>query len=257
MKVGVALAHPPPGASSAGWNDIAALAVEAESLGLAAVWLDDGAPVAGATDGFDALAALAALSRTTRRVRLGVAGPLVAGRPPGIVAKALSTIDVLSGGRLLIALSAGPGIAESLAILRGAFTGEVFDFAGDLYTVNGLRCQPRPHQRPGPPLWVQGIDESTVEVAATGGDGWLATPENLEEFIGVSRHLDERCAELGRDPITVARAATVGMAALAGDPAEALAGWRSAGASHLVVGLQALPFGETRTVLRLLASAIR
>lgn len=202
------------------WDVAVGWARRAEWLGLASVWLVDRNPseqAAGGEAGLEPLTALAALARVTPRLRLG--GLLgVSRRPPAVAAKALATTDLLSGGRLVVAMtkgseepassSVGPeGLGEAVQILHGAFGGGPFTFEGRHYRVEALRCRPRPRQRPHPPVWVVGGRE-VLDVAAGHGDGWAhdAWSGTVEAYRRLGAALDRACERLGRDPASLPRA---------------------------------------------------
>ena len=241
MDVGVALPHydhSVPGERPLRWETVLRWAAAAEEAGVASVWLSDHLFVSLArwgvapgdgdeVEGYEALTTLAALAATTGRVRLGTLVMCPHLRPPGVLAKALATVDVMSGGRLTVGLGAGwfepeyaaaglpfppPGarvglLAETLEVLRLAFAGEAFSYDGRHLHLDGMVCRPRPVQQPSPPLWVGGRGDGLLGVAARGADGWNAggwtgTVEGYRERAGV---LDRACEEAGRDPASVAR----------------------------------------------------
>ena len=247
MDVGLALPQYDfsiPGESPLRWTTLVGWAERAEALGFGSVWLSDhlfldssryGAP--GGDHGcFNPLVALAAIARRTDTVRLGtltMCGPL---RPATVLAKALATLDVVSGGRLTVGLGAGwyepemraaglalepPGVrlahlAESVQVVRGMFGGGPFSFDGRYEKADKARCQPRPAQRPSPPIWVGGKGDRLIELAGRHADGWntawISTPEQWATRAAL---LDAACEKAGRDPATVAR--SVGLYALAGE----------------------------------------
>lgn len=99
------------------------------------------------------LAGLAVLSALARRLdlRVGAVVP-VGGAPPAVVAKHLTSLDVVAEGRLDVAVEAGPGAGDVLAVLAGLAGGEPFGLEGP-FPVAGARCLPPAVQRPGFPLW--------------------------------------------------------------------------------------------------------
>jgi probable F420-dependent oxidoreductase len=213
-------------------------------LGFDSVWVADhlfldlgrhGAPP-GIFGSYDPLVVLAALARITRRVRLGTLVLCTPLRPVTVLAKALATLDVVSGGRLVAGLGAGwyepelraAGLAlepaaarlahleEACEVLRGMFGGGPYTFAGAHVRAVDARCRPRPVQRPHPPIWVGGRGDRLLGVVAGQADGWNAawrwTPESYRERLRV---LDAACADRDRDPATVTR--SLGLYTLVGD----------------------------------------
>lgn len=247
MDVGLALPQydfSVPGESPLAWETLAGWAERAEALGFGSVWLSDhlfldisryGAPPAR-HGCFDPISALGALARRTSRVRLGtltMCGPL---RPATVLAKAMATVDVLSGGRLTLGLGAGwyedemieagmgldrPGprlarLAEAVEVVRGMFAGGPFTFEGRYERADGARCLPRPVQRPGPPVWVGGKGDRLIDLAARHADGWnTAWIWSHDDWSRRAALLDARCEAAGRDPASVTR--SVGLYALAGE----------------------------------------
>jgi probable F420-dependent oxidoreductase len=124
--------------------------------------------------------------------RLGLV-PLVLNndlRHPALLAQELASLDVISGGRVVVGIGAGwnepeyrrlgiefdrPGVriermSEAIAILRGAFAEGPFSFAGKHYTIEGLDGQPKPVQRPHPPFLVGGTREKVLRAATREAD---------------------------------------------------------------------------------------
>ncbi|MGH9189727.1 MAG: LLM class flavin-dependent oxidoreductase [Acidimicrobiales bacterium] len=233
-----------PGEDPLRWDTVVGTARRAEDLGFASVWLSDhlfldlekygGAPRQYAC--LDPLVALAALARATRTVRLGTLTLCPPLRPATVLAKALATLDVVSGGRLTVGIGAGwyrpemegagvayerpaarlAQLAEAVQVLRGMFGGGPCSFTGVYESAVGARCLPRPLQRPHPPIWIGGKGDRLLDIVAKHADGWNTawawTPEAYEERLGVLRRA---CERIGRDPASVTL--SVGLYALVGD----------------------------------------
>lgn len=233
-----------PGESPLRWETLVGWAERAEALGFDSVWLSDhlfldiaryGAPpeLHGC---FEPLVAFAAIARRTTTVRLGTLTLCTPLRPATVLAKALATLDVVSGGRVTVGLGAGwyeaelvaaglelerPGVrlarlAESIQVVRGMFGGGPFSFDGLYERADAARCLPRPVQRPAPPVWVGGKGDRLIELAGRHADGWntawIWTPE---DWAARAALLDSACERAGRDPASVTR--SVGLYALAGE----------------------------------------
>ncbi|MGW2420431.1 LLM class flavin-dependent oxidoreductase [Streptomyces sp. NPDC001709] len=230
-----------------GYDEILRVWEEADDLpDLADAWLwDHLMPIAGPKDGtvLEGWTLLAALAARTRRLRLGLLVTSNRIRPPAVLGKIATTVDVISGGRLVMGLGVGgthqpPGaggvagenpavaeytaygltlvppaegiarLAETVAILKGMWTQDVFDFQGRYYTLSGTRHEPKPVQRPGPPLLIGGWGERTLRLVAEHADIWNipGPPHNSVETIAeCARVLDAHCAALGRDPRSITR----------------------------------------------------
>jgi alkanesulfonate monooxygenase SsuD/methylene tetrahydromethanopterin reductase-like flavin-dependent oxidoreductase (luciferase family) len=135
---------------------------------------------------------LSAVAASTTRLKLGLAVTPLARRRPQVVANALASLDLLSGGRTIFGAGLGgvteefttfgePGDAkeraakldEGLQILDGLWSGEKVDHRGRHYAVQGVSLAPRPLQRPRMPIWIGGESPPALRRAAR-WDGWLA-----------------------------------------------------------------------------------
>lgn len=180
----------------------------------------------------EAVAAHAALACSTSRVRCGALVYSIGYRHPAVLAKAITTIDHLSGGRADMGLGAGwaqveydaygidfppPGVRldqleEGIQIVRGLLHDEVTDFAGRWFTVSGARNEPRPVQVKLP-VWVGGGGEKrTLRIAARYADGWNVPFVSPAAFAAKRAILHEHCAAVGRDPAEIRCAVNVGLA---------------------------------------------
>lgn len=152
---------------------------------------------------WDAITMTTAIACATERILVGPAATITPLRHPTILAKELTGIDRISGGRLVVALGVGgdsrkeleaAGIpfegrgrrtTETLEILRRYFTGERFSYAGEIFQLDDVWIDPPPARRGGPPLWVAGRREPTRTRAALLGDGFLpymVTPESCRDM---------------------------------------------------------------------------
>jgi probable F420-dependent oxidoreductase len=183
-----------PGAEILDWAE------EVERLGYDVLWFRDHllwhSPV------LEPFTALGALAARTRRIRLGPGVLLLPLRHPAHVAKAVASLDYLSGGRAVLGVgvggefpreyeAAGVPLAErgrradeSLEAIRALWTRAPASYRGRFFAFADVVMEPRPVQVPHPPIWVGGRSEAAVRRAARHGDGWLAyfvTPERLRE----------------------------------------------------------------------------
>jgi probable F420-dependent oxidoreductase len=157
---------------------------------------------------YDTTATLGWLAGLTSRVRLLSHVLVLAQRHPLRAAKELSTLDLLSGGRLIVGVGAGH-VPEEYELLTGgferrgrdtdeavtalatAFTEEFPELPGPRWPVSGMGVAPRPVQRPRPPIWIGGSSRPAIRRAAALGDGWL--PQGTRR-----RDLPGQIAELRR-----------------------------------------------------------
>jgi F420-dependent oxidoreductase-like protein len=178
-----------------------------------------------AGDVFEGMTLLAAMAQATSRVRIGL---MVAGntyRHPGVLAKMATTIDHLSGGRLEFGLGASGAevehtmlgipfytagerirrLAEALTVCRKLWTEERASFDGRYYTLTDAVSNPKPLQRPHPPIWVGGAGEKlTLRVVAEHADVWNVIG-SVEEVVRKASVLDQHCADVGRNPAEIKR----------------------------------------------------
>lgn len=218
------------------------------------------------TEWWDTVATLGWLAGITERVRLLSHIYVPAYRHPLQVAKAFSTLDVVSGGRVIMGVGAGH-VEEEFDLLgvpfeqRGALLDEAIDalraaFAEDYPTLPGPRWpaadlgqHPRPIQEDGPPIWVGGSSPAALRRAAQRGDGWLPQGPTTPEL--VARIAELRDAAGRHDPFDVGALVgptyvgepdwDFGGPALAGPPeklAHVLGKYRSMGVTHVQVRLR-------------------
>jgi probable F420-dependent oxidoreductase len=175
------------------------------------------------------LTTAAFIAAKTSRIRLVLAVMVVPHRPAVLAAKMLATIDVLSGGRLVVGIGAGwlqaefdavvtPPFAERGAVsdeylraFRALWTEEAPRFGGSWVKFDGIIFEPKPVQKPCPPIWVGGESGPSLRRAARLGDAWYPIGSNNRHLLdtlpryraGVDR-LRKLTAEAGRDPASVA-----------------------------------------------------
>ena len=223
------------------------LAQRAEDLAFDSVWVSDHIVVPRQVDSFypyapdgvptflpdepyyEPLAALNFLAGCTQRVRLGTHVLILPYRNPVLTAKILSTLDVLSGGRVILGAGVGWCEEEFQALglntyqERGAVTDEYIqlykelwtkdnpEFHGKYYQLSGSGFQPKPVQKPHPPIWIGGHTGPAIRRAAKYGDGWmpigLRPPAILEpeELAGKIARLRTLTSRAGRpeDSVTI------------------------------------------------------
>ena len=198
------------------WETIINSANKIEELGYHSLWVYDHfhtVPSPTQDPTYECWSLMAALSQTTSKVRLGQMCTCNSYRNPAYLTKVASTIDVMSGGRLEYAIGAGwydqeykaygydyPSagvrlkmLEESLIIYKKMTTEDEASFEGEYYQINKSINQPKPIQKPHPPLWVCGGGEKvTLKLLARYGDygNWDV---DVEGFINKSNILREHC----------------------------------------------------------------
>jgi F420-dependent oxidoreductase-like protein len=199
---------------------------------------------------------LTALAVQTRRVRVGL---MVAGntyRHPAVLANMAAALDVISGGRLEFGIGAGwhagehemygiplaaPGpriraMDEACTVIRSLWTQPYTDLAGEHYTLRKAVCEPKPVQRPHPPITIGGTGERvTLRAVARHADRWNFNGRSVDEFVRLNAVLDEHCRVVGRDPATIQRSVQRHLDADFGAAREALRPFLEAGAQHVVL----------------------
>jgi alkanesulfonate monooxygenase SsuD/methylene tetrahydromethanopterin reductase-like flavin-dependent oxidoreductase (luciferase family) len=231
-------------------------------------WLFDhlmpifGDPTGPTYEGWTLLSALAA---QTHRLRVGLLVTSNRFRPPAMLAKIATTVDIVSGGRLDFGIGAGSrpnhplarreyeahglpfhdfshsvdSLAEALTIIRRLWTEtEPFDFAGAHVQVTGAFGSPTPLQRPHPPIITGGRSARLLRVTAEHADLWNIPGDDIDDAAGRSALLDRYCAEIGRDPASLTRSIYVQVSYdQPGITRDAIGRAIDAGFEHLVLGL--------------------
>jgi F420-dependent oxidoreductase-like protein len=180
-------------------------------------------PTAPTLEGWTSLAAMAAVVARARVTCL-VSGVLY--RNPAVLAKMAVTVDHISGGRLVFGLGAGwheaehrgygidfPGagtrvamLDEALTVIRRMWTEESVRHEGRFYTLRDAICEPKPLQRPHPPIVVGGEKPKMLRVIARHADEWnVPSHGDVAAWAKISAALDAACEEVGRDPAEIRR----------------------------------------------------
>ena len=211
MKFGVALGRLNPAFH-------AEATLEAERLGFESAWLpehlvfplalsgsphpgEDHPPVPPQTPVFDAFAYLSWLAGRTTRIRLGTHVYLLALRHPFVAARAVQTLDIVSGGRAEVGIGAGwlasewqaagldfrargRRLDEAIAVCKRLWSEAVVEHHGEFFDFGPVCFEPKPVQRPWPPLHVGGESEAALRRAARVGEGWLGLAHTPESVVG-------------------------------------------------------------------------
>jgi len=225
------------------------------------------------TANLEAWTLLAALAAQTSRLRLGVIVTDNRLRYPTLLAKMAATVDIVSRGRLIFGIGVGASLSrtlepavldtarrefdaygvplvptpeaigalgEALTITRRLWTeAEPFDFDGRYYQLKGAIGEPKPFQRPGPPILIGAAGERlSLRVVAEHADIWNCPTATPEELTRKSAILDEHCAAVGRNPGEIVRSQQLLVAR--DDAARArdqVLAFIAAGATHLVLAV--------------------
>jgi probable F420-dependent oxidoreductase len=221
-------------------TDAGGYAKALEDMGFASLWLPDhvvvfeqyapnysyspdGLPPYGPRQGwFEPLFGLAAMAATTTRIRLGTNVLILPERNPVLLAKEVTAVDHLSGGRINLGVGLGWSPEEFAAVgvpyeNRGArcddyikamtclWTDEVATYDGEFVSFSGAVQLPKPVQSPRPPIIVGGQTTAALRRAATLGDGWSSWMLPSAAIAETLTGLDTACEKAGRDPSTLRR----------------------------------------------------
>ena len=214
LKVGIAL---PQGFRDGAidLNLVREYAQQAEAAGFDDLWTME--QITGRHAFLEPVTLLAYLSSITQRIRLGTAVLVTNLRNPLQLAKAVTTVDHLSGGRLTLGIGLGTNtrlygayglpperrvarFVESIAVMKALWTQESATIEGEYWQLAGVPMQPKPLQKPHPPLWFGAHNEAAQRRAIRHGDGWMgAGSTDLEEFFVELARVKAMLAEAGRD----------------------------------------------------------
>ncbi|HEX9335480.1 MAG TPA: TIGR03560 family F420-dependent LLM class oxidoreductase [Pseudonocardiaceae bacterium] len=219
---------------------------------------------------------LAALGQATRRIRIGCQVTGMIYRHPAVLANMAATVDLISDGRLELGLGAGwnqqecdalgidlPPLRErfdrfdeGVQAIIGLLTQPTTTLDGKYVRLTDAYCEPKPVQRPHPPITIGGKGpKRTLGAVARWAQQWNAITANAQEWCATKEILLERCAEVGRDPAEITCSANIRI-----DPDAELASvldqitpYQEAGVDLLILNL---PLDAEPTILEPLAELI-
>ncbi len=197
------------------WQDVSRI----EELGYDSAWTSEHIFFYFPT--FDALTSLAAMAALTSRIRLGTAVLLLPLRPAALAAKEIASVDIISGGRLILGAGIGGeypkefeavGVPvrergtradEALRVLKLLYSEDNVRFEGRFTKLDGVSLMPKPAQPGGPPVWIAGRSEAAMRRAGRLADGYfpyLFSPERFRDGLAKAREYAEKA---GRDPRSI------------------------------------------------------
>lgn len=202
--------------------DVVNFACDAERLDFDSVWACDHLMLGKGNGVLEGWTVLSAVAGATSRVRLGLIHQANVQRVPSLHANMTATLDRLSGGRLIFFPDMGTFAEENIAYglswdedldVRVATLAEALEvitalwsspqpvsFRGSYYAVDRAQAEPRPVQRPHPPIWFGEVHPGLLELCARYGDGWNSTPVRSGELRRRIAELDKACRAVGRSP---------------------------------------------------------
>jgi probable F420-dependent oxidoreductase len=227
MNYGIVLPHFGSFAREEAVHRIVAVAESAEALGYHTAWVIDhlvlpvkvegGYPFNPQDPFLEPITVLGALALRTSRIKLGTAVLVLPYRHPIYTAKALATVDVLSGGRLVVGVGAGwmepefnaLGVPiaergrrtdEAIDVLKALWTEEVPGFNGRHFQFSNIKFVPQPVQKPRPAILVGGMTRGALQRVARRGDGWIAIGKSPADLKQPFEMLREMIIKAGRKP---------------------------------------------------------
>jgi len=276
------------------WSDLLAITHHAEAVGFDSIWLGDHLFVRFPPDEVYAVwegwSLLSAVAATTSRMEIGTLTMCTSFRNPALLAKMATTVDEISGGRLILGLGAGwhepdfrafgfpfdhrvSRFEEALIIITTLLREGKIDFEGQYYQSRECELRPRGPRPQGPPIVIGAAGGRMLRLTARHADAWNRDSNpagSIAELPDWRAKVDAACAAEGRDPSTLARYAAVlvevpgappnggqeeGSVWLKGSPeelAEALRTYADAGISHVQVWLEPFSLAGIETFARTL-----
>lgn len=278
MKIGIAL---PIFGKYAGRDEILETALAAEALGYDSIWVSDHVVVPDHHNVFgevfyDPLISLGFIASATSRIELGTSVLVLPYRNPLVLAKSVSSLDALSEGRVILGVGSG-WLKEEFKALgvdyskRGKMTDEYIEimkelwmsenpsYEGEHFSFTGIRFEPKPVQKPHPPIWVGGESGRSIERAVKHGDGWHPVGLTPEEMGAKMREVRSLLSDERKESFVMSLRRNVEINEARGfGPEETLRGglgkirdgieaYREAGVDHLILYVLS---GEFEGVLR-------
>jgi probable F420-dependent oxidoreductase len=218
-------------------GDLAEVARQTEALGYDSLWIPEHpviplnrqTPFPGSRDGVlpdhynrwaDPFIALTVVATVTKRIKLGTGICLLPERDPLMTAKVIASLDFYSGGRVIIGAGAGwlkeetevmgtrfgsrwKRMRETVEAMRVLWTQSEASYEGELIRFPAVRCEPKPVQKPCPPVLLGAHGPKALERVARTYDGWFPLVHNVEDFQKDMVTLRKLTAEAGRNPDTL------------------------------------------------------
>lgn len=251
-----------PQQNSNTWQEMLSLWQEVDSLGFDTAWVfDHFLPIFSDPSGpcMEGWTALAALAMATKHVRLGI---MVTGntyRNPAVLAKTATTVDIISGGRLIFGIGGGwferehdafgisfPSIAErlgrldeSLTLIKQLWTQDTTSYTGTYYQLRDAPFLPKSVQQPHPPILVGASGERVaLGLVARHADMWntFGSPDVFRHKIA---RLTEHCQRIGRDPDTIEKSVLVTGLFAANEARKQVEAYVAAGVTHIIFSVSA------------------
>jgi len=250
-------------------GDLAEVARQTEALGYDSLWipehpvipLNHKTPFPASRDGrlpehynrwADPFVALTVAATATKKIKLGTGICLLPERDPLITAKVVASVDLYSGGRVILGVGAGwlkeetevmgtrfglrwKRLRETVEAMRVLWTQAEASYEGELVRFPAVRCDPKPVQKSGPPVLLGAHGHKALERVARTYDGWFPLVQSPEAFANDMATLRKLTVEAGRNPDTLQVTTIVDPGKGEGPSVDDLKRYRDAGASRVVV----------------------
>lgn len=287
MKIGIAL---PIFGKYAGREEILDAALAAEALGYDSIWVSDHVVVPDSHNVFgdvffDPLISLAFIASATSRIELGTSVIVLPYRNPLVLAKSVSSLDALSGGRVVLGVGSGwlKGEFEALGVdyaRRGRMTDEYIEimkelwtsdspsYEGEYFSFTGIRFEPKPVRKPHPPVWVGGESRRSIERAVTHGDGWHPVGLAPEELAAKAREVRSLLPDEKRESFVISLRRNVEinegrefgpeetLRGMPGKIRDGIEAYREAGVDHLILYVLSGEFEGVLGTMRVLREEV-
>ncbi|MFX0082424.1 MAG: LLM class flavin-dependent oxidoreductase [Candidatus Hodarchaeota archaeon] len=207
-------------ASYADWEKFLRIAQESERLGYDSIWISD--HLISPKDrsfGLEAWTILSALASATKKIHLGTYVLCNQFRHPSLLAKMVSTIDHISKGRINLGIGAGwykaehisygfiwdnlsnriNRLKESILLMKKLWTEDNVSFNGEYYKTLNANLEPKPVQKPHPPIWIGGKSQAIKQLVAEEADGWIPVLPSPDDFSRDLQELKRTMGKIGRN----------------------------------------------------------
>ncbi len=223
------------------FSDLPDYSKRVEELGYDSLWVTEN--ISSDSPALECFTALSFMAAHTSRLTIGTSVLLLPLRNPVLVAQTVNSLDVLSGGRVVLGVGVGgPGGSgsedrdfqaygasvqerggrcdEALEVMKRLWTETSVTYEGSYYRLRDYTLLPRPIQQPHPPIWVGGHAEGVLRRAGRWADGYIPVGKTPEECARLYERVGAYAREYGRDPSSITRALHISLC-LADTPAEA------------------------------------
>jgi phthiodiolone/phenolphthiodiolone dimycocerosates ketoreductase len=203
------------------WKLISELAVYAENAGFDSFWMPDHTVGFGIKkwNALEAWTTLAAVATETQRIRLGTCVGDVYRHHPASLAQMITTCDTISNGRVTLGVGIGEamnlfpfGISlekpigktrETISLVKRLWTEDSVDYEGKHHRFKEAFLQPKPIQKPHPPIWMAANSPLTMRMVAELGDGWVPASMFPDEYAQGLNKIKDWAEKAGRDPAKI------------------------------------------------------